>query len=164
MTNLNGTASPGIPGYYDSLGNNPPQTTTGPLNFYVYFSAYGNGGYDPNDVNFPQEADANLVSPIWLQFFTTTSLNHRISPAPNPYTTSATVTANNVLTYEKAQTFQIFSPGATGYTASGASTTRRIRPIHRPALRCRLMRPIRSRVPPPGATTDTRSGGGNKTI
>jgi prepilin-type N-terminal cleavage/methylation domain-containing protein len=119
VTNLNGTASPGIPGYYDSLGNSPPGLTTGPVNFYVYFSAYGNGTYDPNDVNFPSEADANLVSPIWLQFFTATSLNHRVSPAPNPYSTSATVTVNNVLTYEKAQTFQIFSPGADGLYGVG---------------------------------------------
>ena len=59
-------------------------------------------GYDPNDVNFPTEADANLASPIWLQFFTASSLNHRVSPAPNPYTTSSTVTANNVLTYREA--------------------------------------------------------------
>ena len=85
----------------------------------MYFSAYGNGGYDPNDVNFPTEADANLASPIWLQFFTATCLNHRVSPAPNPYTTSSTVTANNVLTYEKAQTFQIFSPGADGLYGIG---------------------------------------------
>jgi prepilin-type N-terminal cleavage/methylation domain-containing protein len=120
VTNLNGTASPGIPGYYDTLGNNTPTTTPGqPLNFYVYFSAYGNGAYDPNDVNFWTEQDTNLATPIWLQFFTATSLNHRVSPAPNPYTTSLTVTTNNVLTYEKAQTFQIFSPGVDGLYGVG---------------------------------------------
>ena len=54
--------SSGIPGYLDSLGNAPPQATSNPLapsttpiNFYAYFSAYGNGGYDPNDVNFVSE-------------------------------------------------------------------------------------------------------------
>ena len=26
-----------------------------PINFYAYFSSYGNGGYDPNDVNFVSE-------------------------------------------------------------------------------------------------------------
>ena len=29
VTNLNGTASPGIPGYYDSLGNSPPSDLHG---------------------------------------------------------------------------------------------------------------------------------------
>jgi general secretion pathway protein G len=118
VTNLNGT-NPGIPGYYDSLTSNSPVSATGTLNFYVYFSAYGNSGYDPNDVNFLTEADTNLASPIWLQFFTASSLNHRVSPAPNPYTISSTVTANNVLTYEKPQTFQIFSPGADGLYGVG---------------------------------------------
>ena len=61
----------GIPGYVDSLGNPaPPQPLlvgAGQLtpqvpaqnNFYVYFSAYGNGGYDPNDANFV-EYDASV--------------------------------------------------------------------------------------------------------
>ncbi len=39
----------GIPGYVDSLGNT---LGSGQINYYAYFSAYGNGGYDPNDVNF----------------------------------------------------------------------------------------------------------------
>ena len=112
--------TPGIPGYYDSLGASDPNSTVGSaLNYYVYFSSYGNGGYDPNDVNFLTEADANTTSPIWLQFFTTTSQNYRLSPAPNPYTTSTTVTVNNTVTYEKAQTFQIFSPGVDGLYGVG---------------------------------------------
>jgi prepilin-type N-terminal cleavage/methylation domain-containing protein len=115
----NGGANPGIPGYYDSLNSNQPSTSSGTLNFYVYFSSYGNGAYDPNDVNFLTETDGNLASPIWLQFFTATSQNHRVSPAPNPYTTSSTVTANNAVTYEKAQTFQIFSAGADGLYGVG---------------------------------------------
>jgi prepilin-type N-terminal cleavage/methylation domain-containing protein len=120
LVTANGGANPGIPGYYDTLGNSTPTATPGqPLNFYAYFSAYGNGAYDPNDVNFWSEQDTNLASPIWLQFFTATSLNHRVSPAPNPYTTSLTVTPNNVLTYEKAQTFQIFSPGIDGLYGVG---------------------------------------------
>ena len=45
---------PQIPGYLDSLGNT---LGSGQINFYAYFSAYGNGGYDPNDVNFT-ETDA----------------------------------------------------------------------------------------------------------
>ncbi len=51
---------PGIPGYYDTLNNGPPLgigSGSNTINFYAYFSAYGNGNYDPNDVNF-FEADA----------------------------------------------------------------------------------------------------------
>ena len=51
---------PGIPGYYDTLGNSPPTAASTTLNFYVYFSGYGNGVYDANDVNFLTEADGNL--------------------------------------------------------------------------------------------------------
>jgi prepilin-type N-terminal cleavage/methylation domain-containing protein len=115
----NGGNSPGIPGYYDSLTNNQPSTSVGTLNFYVYFCSYGNGAYDPNDVNFWTEADINLASPIWLQFFTGTSQNHRVSPAPNPYTISATVTVNNTLSWQKPQTFQVFSPGNDGLYGVG---------------------------------------------
>ncbi|MGZ3392710.1 MAG: prepilin-type N-terminal cleavage/methylation domain-containing protein, partial [Isosphaeraceae bacterium] len=57
-------AFPQIPGYLDSLGNT---LRNGQINFYAYFSAYGNGGYDPNDVNFT-ETDAYLNGPIGLTF------------------------------------------------------------------------------------------------
>ena len=55
---------PQIPGYLDSLGN-PTLGSRAPINFYAYFSAYGNGGYDPNDVNFT-ETDAYGNGPIGL--------------------------------------------------------------------------------------------------
>ena len=55
----------GMPGYLDSLDS--PATSTRwatpgrmPINFYAYFSSYGNDGYDPNDVNFP---DSNSTKP-----------------------------------------------------------------------------------------------------
>ena len=32
------------------------------INFYAYFSAYGNGGYDPNDVNFAETDAAGIVA------------------------------------------------------------------------------------------------------
>jgi len=116
----NNGANPGIPGYYDSLGNSPP-TAGGAVNFFVYFSAYGNGIYDPNDVNFAgpvlNEADGNLVSPIGLQYqYGTVPF---ISPAPNPYTTTLTVTATGTVTFEKPQTFQIFSAGRDGLYGVG---------------------------------------------
>ena len=103
-----------------ALGNSPAETDHGRRSISTCISAAtATAAYDPNDVNFPTEADANLASPIWLQFFTASALNHRVSPAPNPYTTSSTVTANDAVTYEKAQTFQIFSPGADGLYGVG---------------------------------------------
>jgi prepilin-type N-terminal cleavage/methylation domain-containing protein len=109
--------NPGIPGYYDSLNNAPPGIGgSTAINFYVYFSAYG-GVYDPNDVNFLSEADGNLVSPIGLAYqYGTTQF---ISPAPNPYTTTATVTTTGSVTFEKAQTFQLFSAGRDGLYGVG---------------------------------------------
>ncbi len=69
-----------IPGYYDSLGNNPPGVgANNTLNFFVYFSGYGNGVYDPNDVNWSFESDAYTASPIGLNFLYSTS--PFISPA-----------------------------------------------------------------------------------
>ena len=114
---LNGLAAPGIPGYFDSLGNNPPSAAGTTLNFYVYFSAYGNGVYDANDVNFHTESDSSLNTPIGLNFKHASSVYP--SPYPNPYTTTSTVTASGTVTFEKAQTFQIFSPGADGLYGVG---------------------------------------------
>ena len=82
---------PQIPGYLDSLGNT---LGGGQINFYAYFSSYGNGGYDPNDVNFT-ETDAFQNGPIGLTFHVTfpvlvsgTTTNISVSPAPNPYASS----------------------------------------------------------------------------
>jgi hypothetical protein len=38
---------------------------------------------------------------------------------PNPYTTTLTVTNNGTVTFEKAQTFQLFSPGVDGLYGVG---------------------------------------------
>jgi prepilin-type N-terminal cleavage/methylation domain-containing protein len=124
-----GTVASGLPGYYDSFGNVPPPgagQTPLTLNFYAYFSAYGTGIYDPNDVNFPSEPDGNQVAPIALKFqYGTTSFS---SASPNPYSTSLTVTTSGTVTFEKAQSFQIISAGADGlygvggqYVAPGAN-------------------------------------------
>jgi prepilin-type N-terminal cleavage/methylation domain-containing protein len=130
-----GLVFPQIPGYYDNLGGNPPPSAgSAPqtMNFYVYFSGYGNGVYDANDVNYlfmvsgnvvGFESDGNLANPIGLTF------QHAgvqyPSAAPNPYT--STLTANNPsgalstgsVGYQKAQTFQIFSPGVDGLYGVG---------------------------------------------
>jgi prepilin-type N-terminal cleavage/methylation domain-containing protein len=116
---LDPQGSSGIPGYLDSLGN-----TTGPgsstINFYAYFSSYGSGGYDPNDVNFPVEADSNGVRPLLLRFRVGFPLAGAgptvgcISPAPNPYTSSVTFDRNTPTVFLKPQTFQIISSGVDG--------------------------------------------------
>ncbi len=130
----NGTpgVSPGIPGYYDSLGNSPPDSGSITLNFYVYFSGYGSGVYDPFDVDFAgnstgtglTETDVGFesgnvppVKPIGLQFQYGTTLF--TSPAPNPYTATTTVTTTGSVTFQNAQSFQIFSSGIDGLYGVG---------------------------------------------
>jgi prepilin-type N-terminal cleavage/methylation domain-containing protein len=116
----------GMPAYYDSLGNQPP---TGPggtdINFYTYFSSYGNSSYDANDVNFAFESDTSGLSPISLIF--QYGNQAYASPSPNPYTTTLSTTHTSTgaasgsatVTYQKAQTFQILSSGADGLYGVG---------------------------------------------
>lgn len=130
--------TPGIPGYYDSVGSGPPQlagvmaptsmqANASPLNFFAYFSANGSGNYDPNDVNFPEE-DAVPAGPIALYynvgFFisgsSTTTPYTALSPSPNPYTSTLTAgTSSGTVTYQKPQSFQIISPGIDGFYGVG---------------------------------------------
>jgi general secretion pathway protein G len=121
-----------VPGYYDSFGNNSPPATAGlvpsTLNFYAYFSAYGNNGYDPNDVNFgtddpsaPFESDSQQNGPIGLLFATSFGTFSAISGcnsySPNPYTTAPTTTVP--LSYINPQSFQIISAGIDGLYGVG---------------------------------------------
>jgi hypothetical protein len=126
--------TPGIPGYFDTLNNGPPLgigTGSGTISFYAYFSAYGNGNYDPNDVNF-FEADQNLSGPIELQYWVnfpttggTVAAGHGtayldVSPSPNPYSSTATAaTQSGTVTYQNPQTFQIISSGVDGLYGVG---------------------------------------------
>ena len=121
----NDTYGSGIPGYYDSLGSQPGGASG--LNFYAYFSAYGNGNYDPNDVNFP-ELDANSSGPIGLHYQvtflipnSTGNVNIASSPAPNPYTSSLTIAGigTPTVTYLNPQSFQIISSGIDGLYGVG---------------------------------------------
>ena len=128
----NGVPIPGIPAYLDSLNNTPPAEAIsglGPVNFFVYFSAYGNGNYDPNDVNIT-ELDQN-TTPVGLQYevgypvYGSTSTPVIIaSPGPNPYTSSLTVqstkaSGTGTVTYQKPQTYQLISSGADGLYGVG---------------------------------------------
>jgi general secretion pathway protein G len=120
-----------VPGYLDSLGNGVPTGLVGsPVNFYAYFSSYGNGGYDPNDVNFVEQ-DSLLNGPIGLAFnvpfvvhggtaFGAASNNIAVSPAPNPYTSSVSVSpSGSTSTYLNPQTFQIICSGVDGLYGVG---------------------------------------------
>jgi general secretion pathway protein G len=117
-----GTTLPGMPAYYDSLNNPSPQTAGTTRNFYAYFSAYGNGRYDPNDINF-NEADAGGNGPIGLNFSVLYPTypppsNVSSSLAPNPYTSTLTV-APPAVTYQSPQSFQIISSGIDGLYGVG---------------------------------------------
>ncbi len=95
------------------------------MNFYAYFSAYGNGNYDPNDVNI-YETDQNATGislGFWVNFpivGATTTPPLVASPSPNPYTTTLTAgTTSGTVTYQSPQTFQIISSGADGLYGVG---------------------------------------------
>ncbi len=131
----NNTTTPHIPGYLDSLGNetlNPianaltgltdyvVDTSAGMLNFYAYFSSYGNNGYDPNDVNFASEVQSSSATSAALEFHvgypiqaSKTGNNYCVSLAPNPYTSSLTLTTSPT-TFLNPQSFQIISSGIDG--------------------------------------------------
>ncbi|MGC8642790.1 MAG: type II secretion system protein [Isosphaeraceae bacterium] len=115
--NVTGMLS-GIPGYFDTTGNT---LASGAINFYAYFSAYGSNNYDPNDVNFLTEADAYGVSPIGLQFMVGFPVSGGVclSSAPNPYTSSLSITGTGVPTFLNPQTFQIISSGIDGQYGIG---------------------------------------------
>src|SRR5271157_699400 len=116
-----GLAAPQIPGYLDSLGNPTPTGNLGdPINFYAYFSAYGNNGYDPNDVNFA-ENDVNGNSPIGLGHNVAFPLTTPpcISAGPNPYTSSLTTPGTGLPTFLNPQSFQIISSGIDGLYGVG---------------------------------------------
>lgn len=107
----------GIPGYTDLFVG--PGGVPG---FYAYFSAHGNGNYDPNDVNMIAEADDAGASPLSLAFSATFPVVGKgpcVSAAPNPYTAGATT--GGTVTYQAAQAFQIVSAGADGLFGVGGT-------------------------------------------
>ncbi len=133
-----GLVSAQIPGYLDSLGNTYVEPDivnhiNGTVNFYTYFSAYGNGGYDPNDVNFNEYDNEIPPQLIGLTFHVAFPVpgasfaNSASSPAPNPYTSAVTAPFNTATspptplatTYLNPQTFQIISSGSDGLYGVG---------------------------------------------
>ncbi len=111
----------GIPGYVDGLAQ------ANEARYYVYFSAYNNNGYDPNDVNFFGEVDydaggaplerafrVNFGAGSWYSGVT----NVVWSPSPNPYTSSLPIpdyglpsAGSQPAVYQRPTSFQIISAG-----------------------------------------------------
>ena len=98
---------------------------TGPLNFFAYFSAYGNGNYDPNDVNFHRgrrDRNSSDRAEVLRDVPDSTQQgggrrSHLASP--NPYTTTTTKPTSGTVSYQNAQTFQIISSGVDGLYGVG---------------------------------------------
>lgn len=124
-----------VPGYIDTLGT-VNITPGGQVNFFAYFSAYGNNAYDPNDVNFATEADGLGVVPVHaafgVRFPITPSISAitpvAISPTPNPYTSSLPIAAGtdrfkpgaiSVTSFINPQTYQLISSGVDGQYGVG---------------------------------------------
>ena len=90
------SSTSGIPGYL-RFARQRPSPPRHAVNFYAYFSAYGNNNYDPNDVNFAEPDPSLAVNPVALAFnvgypeFTNggTANPAALSPTPNPYTSSS---------------------------------------------------------------------------
>jgi general secretion pathway protein G len=126
LSALNIQALSGIPGYLDSLGNPPPDFgPSDPINFYAYFSAYGNNGYDPNDVSFASELDTNsqLTGLYYKVGFPVPNSLGCYSFAPNPYTSTLTIPQSGVVGFLNPQTFQIISSGVDGLYGVGGQYT-----------------------------------------
>ncbi len=107
----------GIPGYADSLGSGTD------ARFYVYFSAYGGGGYDANDVNYPEPDAESGMTAIGRYYrgggsggagISSAAGQVIYSDAPNPYTTSFPVpdlTGASPMVPINRDSYQLFSAG-----------------------------------------------------
>jgi prepilin-type N-terminal cleavage/methylation domain-containing protein len=111
----------GIPGYIDPLGS--PNERRG---FYAYFSAYGGGGYDPDDVNIALDDDSGLTRPFRVNFADAWV----DSPPPNPYTSSPAAPNYDsakkpsevnapLAKYHNNETYQIISAGGDRFYGFG---------------------------------------------
>lgn len=115
----------GIPSYLDSLGRTR-LTGAAPTNFYAYFSAYGNNNYDPNDVDFNDDANDNGQKYLGVTHINSAYSDGSViafSPAPNPYTTDTPLdrvgTAWRPTKFQNPQSFQIISAGSDGRYGTG---------------------------------------------
>ena len=123
----------GIPSYIDPLSAGGVNLDQRP---YAYFSAYGNNGYDPNDVNqgdgtapaVPAEMDEEerphntgplpILRAFVVNFVTQNTPNRvAVSAPPSPYTNGDPLA--NPVAYQNPQTFQLISAGRDGLWGLG---------------------------------------------
>lgn len=117
----------GIPGYVDAMatGNASDQR------YFAYFSAYGNGQYDPNDVNLPESIGGGITGGYSVPYLGL--LGGTVSVAPNPYTSGPPIStpAARPPAWINANTYQIIASGrdrfyGPGGQYSGASNAERL--------------------------------------
>ncbi|HEV3167121.1 MAG TPA: prepilin-type N-terminal cleavage/methylation domain-containing protein [Isosphaeraceae bacterium] len=114
----------GMPGYLDSLDNSSQR-------YLAYFSSYGGGSYDPNDMNvgvvtagslLAPELSPTTLNPISRAFQVTFPVNPNSqtpnwlnSPPPNPYTNGPPVPLTGVVgpptIFQNPESYQIISTG-----------------------------------------------------
>jgi general secretion pathway protein G len=110
----------GIPGYLD------PRNSGTDARFYAYFSAYGSGGYDPNDMNMGGGRLFSAPDEVWGRFLRCSLglANPVWSIGPNPYTASDPVPANTrPATYYNKESFQLISAGVDAIYGPGGQFT-----------------------------------------
>jgi hypothetical protein len=167
----------GFPGYCDSLGVSDNPDFFQP--FYVYFSAYGGTGYDPDDFNMDELNDQGTAN-IFGGFMTANSpigvqkmgrVDFILSQSPNPYTkvpptraprgrgptrtrraTSSSRRAAIVSTASAASTSRAAATASSRSSRAAPAGTRRI--PTRPRRRTRAL---------PGARRTTRGSGSAST-
>ena len=129
----------GFPSYIDPLN-----TVAGSRRAYAYFFSYGANAYDPNDVNgyghsFDQsgtasdagdfEVDDNLAGTFTEWGFqvgyplSTGTSGVAVSPAPNPYLSSASVTTGGAVSWINPASYQILCAGQDGFWGPGGTYT-----------------------------------------
>lgn len=120
-----GASGNGFPEYLDGL----PSVEAQP---FVYFSSYEGTGYDPDDVNYPEEGakvGGALVIASWSAQYGVSSgiagkfFNKSSSPAPNPYTNGPPLKGGTTSNpeYMNKSTFQLISAGFDGQFGIGGA-------------------------------------------
>jgi general secretion pathway protein G len=107
----------GFAEYIDTLGSGKP---------IVYFSGWS-GGYDPNDVNYPEPGLSGTPAvavrkfrvsfPVVAGVALANTVRDAVSPAPNPYAASAAWTPT--VAWHKQASYQLLSPGVDGLYGLG---------------------------------------------
>lgn len=110
----------GMPGYVDTLATG----NAADARYFAYFSGYGQGQYDPNDVNLPESAGGGGLQygysvPYLGLGGGTIPLTGSLSP--NPYTSGPPVSVppTRPPAWINTNTYQIISPGRDRFYGAG---------------------------------------------